>query len=74
MERREWHVRRVGMQIASRECSSWCSAFVHLGNSTVFGNGVGLNAVSGGKILSYQNNQATGNFTDGAPTGVLSVK
>jgi hypothetical protein len=50
------------------------NALVHLGNSTVFGNGVGLNAVSGGKILSYQSNQATGNFTDGAPTGVLSVK
>jgi len=50
------------------------SAFVFLGNSTVMGNGTGLNAVSGGHILSYQNNQLTGNVSDGAPTGVLTVR
>ena len=49
-------------------------ATVHLGNSTVTGNNTGFNAGSGGQILSYQNNQASGNFTDGAPTGVLTVK
>ena len=50
------------------------NALVHLGNSTVVGNGAGLNTSNGGKILSYQNNQATGNSIDGAPTGVLTMK
>ena len=49
------------------------SAFVFLANSTVMSNVTGLNA-SGGNILSYQNNQLTGNVTDGAPTGVLSLE
>jgi hypothetical protein len=50
------------------------SAVVHIGNSTVIGNAFGLNVQSGGQILSYQNNQASGNGVDGAPTGVLTVK
>jgi hypothetical protein len=49
-------------------------AAVHLGNSTVTGNNTGLNAAGGGQILSYQNNQTSGNFTDGAPTGVLTLR
>jgi hypothetical protein len=49
-------------------------ALVHLGSSSVVGNGAGLNAASGGQIFSYQNNEATGNSIDGAPTGVLTVK
>jgi hypothetical protein len=49
-------------------------AVVHIGNSTVIGNGGGLIVDSGGQILSYQNNQASGNGVDGAPTGVLTVK
>jgi hypothetical protein len=49
-------------------------ALVHIGSSTVVGNGAGLNAASGGQILSYQNNQASGNAIDGAATGVLTVK
>jgi hypothetical protein len=48
-------------------------AAVHLGNSTVTGNTTGLN-VAGGQILSYQNNQTSGNFNDGAPTGVLTLR
>ena len=48
-------------------------AYVVLGNSTVMSNILGLHP-AGGTILSYQNNQLTGNATDGAPTGVLSVK
>jgi hypothetical protein len=50
------------------------AAVIHIGNSTVIGNAGGLNVVSGGQILSYQNNQASGNGVDGAPTGVLTVK
>jgi hypothetical protein len=40
----------------------------------VVGNGGGLIASGGAQILSYQNNQASGNFVDGGPTGVLTVK
>jgi hypothetical protein len=49
-------------------------AFVLLADSTVMSNGTGLNAVASGNILSYQDNQLSGNVTDGAPTGVLAVK
>ena len=49
-------------------------ALVHIGSSTVRGNGAGLIAASGGQILSYQNNQLDGNGVDGAPTGVLTLK
>ncbi len=49
-------------------------ALVHIGNSTVRGNGAGLIAASGGQILSYQNNQLDGNGVEGAPTGVLTLK
>jgi hypothetical protein len=49
-------------------------ALVFLGNSTVMGNATGLSAVSGGQILSYQNNQLTGNVSDGAPTAVLTMR
>jgi hypothetical protein len=49
-------------------------ALVHLGNSSVVGNGAGLNPASGGQILSYQNNEASGNTIDGASTGMLTPK
>jgi hypothetical protein len=49
-------------------------AFVILGGSTVSSNVTGLHAVSSGSIFSYQNNQLSGNVTDGAPTAVLGVK
>jgi len=49
------------------------SSLVHLGNSTVVGNGAGLGAISGGQIFSYGNNQTKGNGIDGLPTGVLTL-
>ena len=49
-------------------------AYVLLNNSTVLSNITGLHSISGGNILSYQNNQLTGNATDGSPTAVLTVK
>jgi hypothetical protein len=49
-------------------------AFILVGKSTVMSNNTGLDASGGGFLLSYQDNQLTGNVTDGAPTGVLSVK
>jgi hypothetical protein len=50
------------------------AAFVLLADSTVMSNGTGLKTVSGGNIFTYQDNQLTGNVTDGAPTALLAVK
>jgi hypothetical protein len=46
-------------------------AVVVLAQSTAMSNVTGLGVDSGRRIVSYQNNQITGNVTDGAPTGVL---
>jgi hypothetical protein len=54
--------------------SSGPTSFVVLGRSTVIGNTIGLNPTNGGSIFSYQNNHLTGNSTDGAPTGTLTLK
>jgi len=40
---------------------------VRLANSTVTGNGTGLQALSSGTLASYGNNQVNGNASDGAP-------
>jgi hypothetical protein len=40
---------------------------VRLANSTVTGNGTGLQALSSGILASYGNNQVNGNTSDGAP-------
>jgi hypothetical protein len=50
------------------------NAFVFLSESTAMSNVTGLNPASGGAIFSYQNNRLTGNVTDGAATGVLTLK
>jgi hypothetical protein len=50
------------------------SALVHIGSATVVGNGAGFSTMSGGQILSYQNNQASGNSTEGAATGPLTLR
>ena len=49
-------------------------SFVILARSTVISNTVGIAPIAGSHILSYQNNQLTGNANEGTPTGVLSVK
>jgi hypothetical protein len=49
-------------------------AFILVGRSAAIGNGTGLVPNAGGSILSYQNNHLTGNFSDGAPTGVLTMR
>lgn len=53
--------------------ASGSGTLIHLAHSTVAGNGAGLTAQSGA-IFSYQDNQASGNFTDGGPTGVLTME
>ena len=46
-------------------------ATVRLGNSTITGNGTGLQALSGGTLASYGNNHVNGNTSDGAPNAFL---
>lgn len=53
--------------------SNGSGAFVLLGRSAVISNVTGLAPLSPGSILSYQNNHASGNVADGAPTGVLTM-
>ena len=44
-----------------------------LDEDTVARNGVGLNAVNGGQLISYGNNRVNNNLgADGAPTGIFS--
>ena len=40
--------------------------------ANVNGNTTGLSTGSGGAILSFQNNNVSGNATDGAPSGVVA--
>lgn len=49
-------------------------AVVIINRSSFYGNGVGLQPLSGGAILSYQNNVVVANSTDGAPTGTVAPK
>lgn len=67
--------RTSGRQRRERNsCERRARALVHIGSSTVVGNGGGLITEFGGQIFSYQNNQAAGNFIDGAPSGTLALK
>ena len=48
-------------------------ATVLLNDNTVARNGVGINAVSGGQLISYGNNKVNNNLgPDGVPTGSYS--
>jgi len=49
-------------------------AFVLLSASTVISNQTGLHVLNNGNIFSFQDNKIAGNFTDGAPTAVLTTK
>jgi hypothetical protein len=45
------------------------TASVTVGSSVIHGNNVGVDAVSGASLLSYANNQVTGNISNGSFTG-----
>ena len=49
-------------------------AAVQIANSTVILNGTCFGPVNGGEILSYGNNQATGNFADNPPTATIALR
>jgi hypothetical protein len=46
--------------------SSGANSHVYIGNSTIFGNDVGVSALAG-TVQSFKNNQIFGNGTDGTP-------
>ncbi len=50
------------------------NSIVRLWSSGVFNNGTGLQAVTGGQILSFGQNRNAGNTAAGAPTGNLALQ
>jgi hypothetical protein len=44
-----------------------------IGNTTIFGNALGFDALDGGKINDWGDNRVSGNTTDGAVTTVLNA-
>jgi hypothetical protein len=49
------------------------SASVTVGNSMLYGNAIGIQATGGASLLSYSNNQVTGNVTNGSFTAAASL-
>jgi hypothetical protein len=49
-------------------------AIVQIGDSTVHGNAIGLEAFDAGQIVSYGTNKVSGNRSDGAPTSSIAYK
>jgi hypothetical protein len=47
------------------------SAVIRITGSTFSGNLQGLQAASGGQVISFGNNRNRGNITDGAPTSTV---
>ena len=50
------------------------AAIVRVGQSTATANGTGWQAINGGQVVSYGNNNVSGNGTDGAATGTASLQ
>jgi hypothetical protein len=50
------------------------TASVTVGSSVIHGNNVGVDAVSGASLLSYANNQVTGNISNGSFTGGVGLR
>jgi hypothetical protein len=47
------------------------NAVARISRNTVTSNGTGLSTATGGQIVSYRNNNVSGNTVDGAPTSSL---
>ena len=60
--------------LAGIRAGTSAGATVRIGDSTVNGNGTGLDPVSGGAILSYGTNKVDGNDNDGNPTGAVNLR
>lgn len=49
-------------------------AVIRLSGSTISGNLQGIQAISGGQVISFGNNRNRGNITDGAPTSTVATQ
>lgn len=65
---------RTSLTLNATGAAADARTFLTVGRSTVISNSIGLLSSRGGNILSYQNNHLTGNSTDGAPTGAVTLK
>jgi len=50
------------------------SSIVRVGQSTVTANGTGWQSTNGGQVVSYGNNNVSGNSTDGAVTSTVALQ
>jgi hypothetical protein len=50
------------------------TAWIRINASTVANNGIGLNAVNAGNLVSFGNNAISGNGVNGAPTSTQALK
>ena len=57
-----------------RASSTTQSAIVRVGQSTITGNGTGWQALNGGQVQSYGNNNVGGNTTDGTASTTLALE
>jgi hypothetical protein len=49
-------------------------AVVRVGQSTITANGIGWQATNGAQVVSYSNNNVSGNKTDGAVTSTVALQ
>lgn len=54
--------------------ASGSGAVIRLSGSTISGNLQGIQAISGGQVISFGNNRNRGNITDGAPTSTVATQ
>jgi hypothetical protein len=54
--------------------TSISGGLVRMSNTTVTNNGGGLVTTMGSQILSYGNNRVTGNYSNNAPTGMVTLQ
>jgi hypothetical protein len=50
------------------------TAGVNVGSSEIYGNAAGVQSVDGGAVVTYPNNQLTGNTTNGSFTGSANLQ
>jgi hypothetical protein len=50
------------------------TAVVRVGQSTITANGTGWQATNGGQVVSFGNNNVSGNGTDGAATSTVALR
>jgi len=50
------------------------NAVVRVGQTTITANGLGWQALNGGKVESYANNNVSGNVNDGTLTNTLALQ